>query len=506
MPNHDELERISPERAGIESSQVRRCLEKLTNEWASMHGFMAARNGQVFAECFWSPYSKDLVHGNNSLGKTYTGTAVGIALMEHKLSLEEKMTDIFAEEIKERNIEVSELMKEIRIRDVLTMTNGHARHPEIGEDWIGDYFRTSMKYKPGTRFMYNTSGACMLSAVIKKKTGQNLKEYLTPRLFDEIGINGERFVWLKWPNGLDAEPATFSTTEDNLRLALLYMNGGSWNGRQLVDPGYIKEALSVQIENEYAPEQKDGKCGYGYQLWACSIPGVYRFDGAQGQYGIVWPKKRVAVAVHEGAIAPYGPQRTLDVIYEELLLKIAEEPLEENEEEYNRLLEIEKHMEFMPDRPNDITPDLDLSGKYIVTEGDPTPWLGLAPPGGADMFALYRAKDRKGRMEEFRLEMKEDRCILEVNGYARFEAGFDGKLVLRNTDNVFPDLTAYSATARYINGYTLEITIHWMSSWALTIMRFEKQNGTVKITAMKNRLNQEDNWLVYKGEARGVKP
>ncbi|WP_346902373.1 hypothetical protein, partial [Faecalicatena contorta] len=147
-----------------------------------------------------------------------------------------------------------------------------------------------------------------------------------------------------------------------------------------------------------------------------------------------------------------------------------------------------------------------LSGKYIVTEGDPTPWLGLAPPGGADMFALYRAKDRKGRMEEFRLEMKEDRCILEVNGYARFEAGFDGKLVLRNTDNVFPDLTAYSATARYINGYTLEITIHWMSSWALTIMRFEKQNGTVKITAMKNRLNQEDNWLVYKGEARGVKP
>ena len=109
-------------------------------------------------------------------------------------------------------------------------------------------------------------------------------------------------------------------------------------------------------------------------------------------------------------------------------------------------------------------------------------------------------------MEEFTLEMKADRCILEVNGYARFEAGFDGKLVLRNTDNVFPDLTAYCATARYINGYTLEITIHWMSSWALTIMRFEKQNETVKITAMKNRLNQEDNWLVYKGEARGVKP
>ena len=112
----------------------------------------------------------------------------------------------------------------------------------------------------------------MLSAVIKKKTGQNLKEYLTPRLFDEIGINGERFVWLKWPNGLDAEPATFSTTEDNLRLALLYMNGGSWNGRQLVDPDYIKEALSVQIENEYAPEQKDGNADTAISFGPAAYP------------------------------------------------------------------------------------------------------------------------------------------------------------------------------------------------------------------------------------------
>ena len=72
-------------------------------------------------------------------------------------------------------------MKEIRIRDVLTMTNGHARHPEIGEDWIGDYFRTPMKYKPGTRFMYNTSGACMLSAVIKKENGAEFKGIPYPK-------------------------------------------------------------------------------------------------------------------------------------------------------------------------------------------------------------------------------------------------------------------------------------------------------------------------------------
>ena len=126
------LERISPEKAGISSEQVKICIEKLMNQWANMNGFMAAKDGKVFAECFWTPYHKDLVHSNHSLGKTYTGTAVGIALLEGKLSLDERMTDIFQEEIAERNIEITEMMKEVTIRDVLTMTNGHSCHPEMG--------------------------------------------------------------------------------------------------------------------------------------------------------------------------------------------------------------------------------------------------------------------------------------------------------------------------------------------------------------------------------------
>lgn len=502
MGQQFELERISPERAGVPSRQVKKCIEKLMNEWSHMNSFMAAKDGKIFAECFWSPFHKDLVHSNHSLGKTYTGTAIGIALLEGKLSLDERMTDIFQEEIKEKKIEVTDLAKEITIRDVLTMTNGHAYHPEMGDDWLANYFRTPVKDKPGTKFLYNTSGACMLAAVIKKKTGQNVKEYLTPRLFEQIGIDPQRFVWLKWQDGMDAEPGTFSTTEDNLRLCLLYMNGGKWNGKQLIDPQFVKDALSVQISTQDAPEQKDGRCGYGYQLWACSIPGVYRFDGGQGQYGIIWPEKGITVAIHEGAIVPYGPQRTLDVIAEELLLKMGEEPLKENPEEYNRLLSFEKDMKYKPDRANYIKPEIDLSGRYQVTEGDPNPWLGLAPPGREDMFIPYRDKHKKSKMETFILEIGEEICRFYVNDYAEFTARMDGQLELKNTDNVFPELTAYSATARFINGYTLEITIHWLNSWAGTVMRFEKQSDCMNITALKYRANQEDNWLVYKGKAR----
>ena len=234
------LERITPEEAGISSRQVKKCIEELMHETTQMHGFMAARHGKVFAECWWAPFNSEMVHSNHSFGKSYTATAIGIAVTEKKLSLDEKMVDIFKDEIEERKICVPELTKKITVRHVLSMTNGHAANPSIEGDWIANYFTAAIEYEPGTRFLYNTSGACMLAAVVKKKTGENVKDYLTPRLFEKIGINAERFVWLKWPNGIDAEPATFATTEDNLRLAILYMNNGRWNDEQIVSEECIR--------------------------------------------------------------------------------------------------------------------------------------------------------------------------------------------------------------------------------------------------------------------------
>ncbi len=84
-----------------------------------------------------------------------------------------------------------------------------------------------MAYEPGTYFTYNSSGSCMLGVIILKRTGRNMKDYLTDRLFNKIGVDPEHFVWLKFPNEIDAEPGTFARTEDNLRLAMLYVHGGS---------------------------------------------------------------------------------------------------------------------------------------------------------------------------------------------------------------------------------------------------------------------------------------
>lgn len=498
-----ELERVTPESVGISSRQVKMCLEKLMHGRTSMNGFMAARYGKVFAEGWWKPYSPELVHSNHSFGKSYTATAIGIAVQEGKLSLNERMVDIFAEEIRQRQIEVSDLMKKVTVYHVLTMSSGHAYHPPVTEDWIGDYFRTPMAYEPGSRFLYNSSGSFLLGAVILKKTGQNLKEYLTPRLFEKIGIHADRFVWLKFPNGIDAEPGTFATTEDNLRLAMLYCNGGSWQGEQIVSKDFVREALQVHTKNPYAPEQKDGRCGYGYQLWACSIRGVYRFDGGQGQYGIIWPKEKLVISIHEGAMMPYGPQQTLDVLYEELFPCLRQEAMPEDPVEYQELVSLEKSLSMPRDPENSIRPVENLQGSFRVTEGEMDPWLGIAPPGGTDFFRLFRKK--RNTAAEFSLETDRNCCILCLDKEPVCCAYMDGKWRLCQTEDVFEGLGKYCATARYINGNTLEITIHWMNSWTQTVIRFEKWKEEIWFTIMKLRLHEEANWLVTHGKAVLIK-
>jgi CubicO group peptidase (beta-lactamase class C family) len=499
-----DLPRCTPEEVGISSRQVMDCIKALDHDLTSMHGFIAARHGKVFAECWWAPYSAELVHCNHSLGKSYTATAIGIALKEGRLSIDEKMVDVFADEITQRNMTIPAMMKRITVRHVLTMTNGMAHHPSMSGDWIGNYFRTPMAFEPGAHFAYNSSGSCLLGAIILKRTGLNMKDYLTDRLFYKIGIDPEQFVWLKFPNKIDAEPGTFARTEDNLRLAMLYVNGGYWNGEQILDPEFVQSALSVQIMNSYAPEQKDGRCGYGYQLWACSIPGVFRFDGGQGQYGMIWPEKELVVAIHEGAMVPLGPQKTLDTLYDHLLLRLQNEPLKPAQDEYAALLQLESSVKLQPDEPNRLRLNRTLSGSYRINNGDFDPWFSVAPPGSGDLFAAFRDSTKDVSISTFELEISDEALTVTLDTGANLRASWNGSLTRRFIASPFPTLGAYAATARFIRENTLELHIHWLNGWFETLIRFERAMDEMKITTKKLRLNVDDNFLVCNASATAL--
>lgn len=464
------LPRCTPEEAGFSSAQVEACLRALCHPETDMHGFMAARHGKVFAEGWWTPFASDLPHSNHSFGKSYTATAVAIAAGEGLLSLDEKMTDIFAEEIAARGIRIEDpRMNRITVRHVLSMSGGMKTMSTISGDWIGAYFRSEMAYEPGERFLYNSAGSCMLGAVVEKRTGRGMKEYLKEKLFDPTGMDSERFIWLKFHDGTDAEPGTFTVTENNLRLAMLYTQGGRWNGRQVIPQEFVREALSVQVDTSYAPEQRDGRCGYGYQLWACSMPGVFRFDGGQGQYGIIWPEKDLAIAIHEGAWAHTGPQHTLDALYDSLLRHITDEPLPENQEAYGHLLQAEKALKFPEDEANVWPLNPAFNGSYSVESGNAEPWIAVAPPGAWDFFAEFRDPSIPAKLSHVSLALQEETCELTLNESTRISARWDGKLKRGFAENtVFPKLGAYSATARFTAENRLEIIIHWINGWFKT--------------------------------------
>lgn len=495
------LPRCAPEAVGISSAQVSRCIRALSHELTTMNGFMAARHGKVFTECWWSPYAPQLVHSNHSFGKSYTATAIGIALKEGLVRLDEKMVDIFAQEIAERNIPLPEKMDRITVEHVLTMTNGMAYHPDMTGDFIHHYFSTPIAYEPGTRFAYNSTGSCMLGAIISKRAGMGMKEYLTPRLFEKIGIDPDVFVWRKFRNGIDAEPGTFATTEHNLCLAMLYLNGGRWNGEQILEESFVRSALSVHISTEYAPEQKDGLCGYGYQLWACSIPGMYRFDGGQGQYGIIWPEKDLVISLHEGALGPLGPQKALNVLYENLLLCLNDAPLPHDYAALAQLRELERTVSLPADPANALPVDPGFNGTYTVTEGFFDPWLSASPPGNGDLFTMFRDPELDRYTQSFTLELTEKSCVFRDSYGGELTAAMDGSLVCRFTASPFPPLGAYAASARLENADTLTMHLHWLNGWFETILEFEKKPEGLNVTARKLRLNAADNYLIYTAKA-----
>ena len=324
----------TPESAGIPSDAIEWLLDQLESDFTEPHGIMIMRNDILCAQGWWAPFAPGIRHGEQSHSKTYAATAIGIACTQGLLSLDEKLIDIFPEETPEKP---SEYLKELTIHDVLCMGCGMLEEPAPSANWIHDFLSMPVVHKPGTAFMYNSTGSSMLAAIIKKKTGKGLHDFLEENLYGKIGICGENHRWVLTSDGIEIGGAgLFATLEDNFRLMKLYMNGGVWNGERILSENYVRTAISKQIdtrsESEVNPPATDNFLGYGYQIWQCQPKGVYRADGAMGQFTIVAPDQNMEIAIMENASGAHWAQKTLDVMWE-FLDKIPEtDRLEENPE------------------------------------------------------------------------------------------------------------------------------------------------------------------------------
>jgi CubicO group peptidase (beta-lactamase class C family) len=314
------LPRSTPEEQGVSSAGVLTFIDAADRELDSLHSFMLVRHGHVVTEGWWAPYRAESRHALYSLSKSFTSTAVGIAIGEGKLSLDDEVLTAFPDDAP---AEPSSQLKAMRLRDLLRMNAGHQTDPPrpVDESWRKAFLAQPVEFKPGTRFLYSTSATYMASAMVQKATGEVLLDYLRPRLFEPLGIDDP--TWEVSPDGVSAGGYGLSVrTEDIAKFGQLYLQRGEWKGRQLVPAEWVDAATRLQTSNGSNPAS-DWDQGYGYQFWRCRH-GAYRGDGAFGQYCIVLPEQDAVIAITSGL---KDMQAVLNLVWDKLLPALHSQPL-----------------------------------------------------------------------------------------------------------------------------------------------------------------------------------
>jgi CubicO group peptidase (beta-lactamase class C family) len=326
-----ELPRSSPELQGVSSSAVLAFVDEADKKIDGMHSFMLVRHGHVVAEGWWAPYDAKTRHELYSLSKSFTSTAVGLAVAEGKLSLDDPVLKFFPDDAP---VEPSNNLKAMRVRDLLRMSTGHQAEPALApskQPWTKTFLAQAVPHKPGTHFLYNTPATYMLSAIAQQATGQTVLAYLGPRLFEPLGIEGPS--WGASPQGVTLGGYGLSIrTEDIARFGQLYLQKGAWHGHRLIPSAWVEEATARQTANGSNPSS-DWEQGYGYQFWRCRH-GAYRGDGAFGQFCVVMPEQDAVVAITSGVRDMQG---VLNLVWDHLLPAMSADPLPADGESNKRL-------------------------------------------------------------------------------------------------------------------------------------------------------------------------
>ena len=264
-----------------------------------------------------------------SLSKSFTSTAVGFAVAEGRLTVNDKVVSFFPKDLPEK---VSDNLAALRVKDLLTMSVGDEKEPTrsmvLEENWVKAFLAQPITHPPGSTFMYNSAATYMCSAIVQQITGQKIVDYLKPRLFEPLGIEG--MTWETCPRGINTGGWGLSIqTEGLAKFGQLYLQKGAWQGRQLLSAKWVEEATTFKIQqpvtvNPKRPNERgDWVQGYCYQFWRCRH-NAFRGDGAYGQFTIVMPDQD-AVIVMTGE--SNNLQGELDLVWEHLLPAMKETPL-----------------------------------------------------------------------------------------------------------------------------------------------------------------------------------
>ncbi len=336
-PMTSSLPNSGPEAQGLPARAVQNFVEAAESAGLELHSFVLLRRGHLIAQGAWAPFTLDQPHALFSVSKSFVSTAVGLAVGEGLLSINDPVLSFFPEF---RPEVVSDHLAAMRVRDLLTMTSGHADDLALfrqePQPWAQSFLAQPVDFAPGTHFVYSSAATYMLAATVERLSGQPLLDYLRPRLFAPLGI-GEA-AWEPNAEGVAVGGWGLSLrVEDMACLGELYRQKGVWKDRQalgeevrpwrlkdmrILSEDWVQQATSAQVQGDGSGPH-DWNQGYGFQFWRCQH-GAYRADGALGQFIVVMPEQEAVLAITS---AVDTMQSVLDLVWTHLLPAFEPEPL-----------------------------------------------------------------------------------------------------------------------------------------------------------------------------------
>jgi CubicO group peptidase (beta-lactamase class C family) len=365
--NSGSLQRSTPEKEGVSSAATLQFIDAANKSKTEFHSFMLLRHGNVIAEGWWNPYRSELRHSLYSCSKSFTATAVGFAIQEKLLNMDDKVISFFPDKLPDT---VSPNLADLTIKDALMMSDGQEPDPSSStskySDWVKTFLATPVKYDPGTVFLYNSLGTYMLSAIVQKVSGEPVLEYLKPRLFEPLGIKD--MDWEIDTRGINTGGWGLRLkTEDMAKFAQLFLQKGKWHDKQILPEAWVEEASTMKImQDPNAPQSRkdssDWLQGYCYQMWRCRN-NAYRGDGAFGQFMIVMPDQDAAIAI---TAETADMQDELNLVWKYLLPAFKNRRLPEDKKNHSRLKAALQSLSLLPTAENNMIPAENVNDRQYV--------------------------------------------------------------------------------------------------------------------------------------------
>ena len=294
------FEKITPEQAGVSSAHVAKFISNLKRFGFAIHNVIMLKGDKIFAEYYWKPFHKDYVHRMYSQTKTHAAIAIGFLEQEGKLSLDDKLVDIFRDKI---NTPTPASLENQTIREMLKMSTVN------GNKWWmalpGEMDRTSlylndrpMNNRPAsTLWNYDTDASYMLGAIVERLSGMSLFDFLNDRLYKKLGAFENGYMLLSRDDVAWGDSGLMCTPRDMLTFGRFVMNYGKWCGEQILNEKFLRDATSKQVDNRATAHNQYMNMGYGYQIWR-GERNSFAFRGMGMQDTICFPDQDVIFLVN----------------------------------------------------------------------------------------------------------------------------------------------------------------------------------------------------------------